>query len=184
MKAVRADLIENLNAAHDEDGTGLLLDELTKAFLLFPKASNDILGTRDLDPKDLAWKAQKNGDAKMFERLTKLMLLVNKRDMETGQFEATGELQGYSMRNLFSRNASYFDSEKENIEVISESLVEVMKNPSCVADISKNIDDYANFDGNQDSKKKKRTWIIVGLVAVGILGAYGYYKFRSNAQVQ
>lgn len=184
MKAVRADLVENLNAAHDEDGTSLLLDELTKAFLLFPKASNDILGTRDLEPKDLAIKAHKNGDSKIYERLTKLMLLVNKRDSETGQFEATGDLQGYSMRNLFSRNSAYFDSEKENIEVISESLTEVMRNPSCASDISKNVDDYANFDGKKDSGKKKRTWIIVGLVVVGILGAYGYYKFRGNAQVQ
>jgi len=183
MKAVRADLVDNLNAAHDEDGTGLLLDELTKAFLLFPKASNDILGTRDLDPKDLAHKAHKNGDTKICERLTKLMLLVNKRDSETGQFEATGELQGYSMRNLFSRNSTYFDSEKENIEAIADSLSEVLRNPSSAVDIGKNVDDYANFDGKKDSANRKRTWIIVGLVAVGILGAYGYYKFRSNAEV-
>ena len=72
---------------------------------------------------------------------------------------------------------------KENIEAIADSLSEVLRNPSSAVDIGKNVDDYANFDGKKDSANRKRTWIIVGLVAVGILGAYGYYKFRSNAEV-
>ena len=110
------------------------------------------------------------------------MLLVNKRDDETGQFESTGELQNHSMRNLFSRNASYFDSEKENIESIAQSLTNVMMSPDSAVSIGKYVDDYNNFDGDKKKGSKKMVLIVVALLAVGALGVYGYYRMKSNAE--
>lgn len=180
MKAVRADFLENMSNFNDEDSTGLLLDELTKAFLLFPKASNDILGTHDLEPRDLAQKAHKAQDHKVHERLTKLMLLVNKRDSETGQFENNGDLQDYSMRNLFSRNADFFDQEQENIAAISEQLGECLKSPVSSESIVRNVAEYASFDGNEKGKNKK--WMLyAGIGLVLAVGGYFIYRNMNNA---
>jgi len=176
MKAVRADFIENLEN-ESEDASGLLFDELTKAFLLFPKASNDIFGTQALSAEDLAHKAQGTTDPKVINRLTKLMLLVNKRD-EEGNFEANKEMENYSMRNLFSRNASYFDTQQANIGAISDMLSECLKFPDSSQSIVQNVYDYANFAGGGSKEKKNKTLLV--FVFLGLAGIAGYIYYKST----
>lgn len=180
MKILRADLIENYANADEADAGYILVDELTKALMLFPKAANDIFGTEGKEPMDLAQLACNGLNDKQAKRLVKLMLLVNQRS-EGDDFIDVSNLENASMRSLFSKNGDYFDREAENIEAIAADLKSVVTDENALPTVHEFVTDYANFGGDGDKPKAK--WPLYVAIALAVGGGIFYYiKTRKSAE--
>lgn len=176
MKILRADFIENYANCDESDAGYILIDELTKALMLFPRAANDIFGTEGKDPMDLAEIACNGVNQKQAERLVKLMLLVNRRQDEESFVEVVS-MENDSMRSLFSKNGDLFDENKENIKAISSDLQSVLTDSDCLATIHSCVYDYANFGGDESGKKSKTgLWVALAVA----LGGVAYYFIRKK----
>lgn len=175
MKILRADFIENYANCDENDAGYILIDEFTKSLMLFPRAANDIFGTENKDPMDLAELACNGVNQKQAERLVKLMLLVNRRQDDDTFAEVVAK-ENDSMRSLFSRNGDYFDENKENIKAIATDLQSVLTDENCLSEIHRNVYDYANFGGEDEKKSRVGLWL--GLLAVA--GGLTYYFLRKR----
>jgi len=152
MKVVRGDFVQNYISCHDDEAAQLILDELVKAFMLFPRASNDILKTTDFNAEQLAIKAAQGISSEQAVKLTKLLFLVNKRDDQTGVFETHSKRANWSVRHLFSFFGHYFDDNRREIEHISRDVQEVIHDKDAGKSMAAHLYDYAAFGGEEGVK--------------------------------
>lgn len=152
MKVVRGDFVHNYIHCHDDEAAKLIYDELVKAFMLFPRASNDILKSKDFNAEQLAIRAAQGVNAEQALKLTKLLFLVNKRDEKTGVFETHSKRSNWSVRHLFSYYGHYFDEHTREIEHISHDVQEVIHDKDAAMQMAAHLYDYAAFGGDENVK--------------------------------
>ena len=98
MKYLKHNIILNFKESPSKEKAQILVDEMSKAYMLYPKATADILDScnikyRSLHPSELSNVVKNNSDnLKMLNRIIKLTFLVNKDgtvDMSRQQFFAS-----------------------------------------------------------------------------------------------
>ena len=89
MILLKHNAIENFASFTKGEKEDLIIQELSKAFMLYPRATADILDTceikyKSLKPKDLALAVEQGRDnLKMLNRIVRLSFLVNRKGDNT-----------------------------------------------------------------------------------------------------
>ena len=85
MRLIKHNAIENFSSFTQNEKEDLLIQEMSKAFLLYPKATIDILDNcgvqyESKEPQDLSMAIEKHGNnLKMLNKLVRLSFLVNRK---------------------------------------------------------------------------------------------------------
>lgn len=185
MILLKHNAIENFASFTRQEKEDLIIQELSKAFMLYPRATADILDTcsityKSLKLKDLAFAVQKGHDnLKMLNRIVRLSFLVNRQ----GDNNLKNHSRSVSFRSVMRDGKPFLE---ENREVMKEATLiarDMMRNGVFTQVLGKNIDAYAALDGGkipshdeereriQEEVKPKNNshwwWILGSIVTVG-----------------
>ena len=186
MKYLKHNIIENFKESPRKEKAQILVDEMSKAYMLYPKATADILDSCDvqyesLHPKHLA-KAIKNnsGNLKMLNRVIRLTFLVN----QLNDVDMKKHNRDKSFREVMQNGAVFLKQHPNELKHATLMARDMMKENRYSEILKENVTQYLNLDGQQldpvSEKSNKTNWgaiIIVGLIAFGM---YSYYKSRKS----
>ena len=189
MILVKHNAIENFSTFTKREKEDLLIQEMSKAFLLYPQATADVLDIcgieyKSIKARDLTEAIEKNsGNLKMINRVVRISFLVNKK----GDVTLKGHDRNITFRNLMKGGSGFLKNHTEAMKEATLLTRDMMKERMFSKILDKSVTNYLNLDGaNQEVKaepqtterkfevKKNYTWLIV-LAVVGI-GAYMYFK--------
>ena len=197
MKLIKHNAIENFSCFTKAEKEDLIIQEMSKMFLLYPRATADILDncgvTYDsLKPQDLSLAVEKNGNnLKMLNRIIRLSFLVNEKGGKTME----GHNRNITYREVMKKGKTLM---KENQEAMKEATLltrDMMSEEMFSKILGKNVKVYLNLDGQGsgdveeapkenvevvvDNKKTSPiVWLIIGLAIVGI----GWYYYKSKKE--
>ena len=197
MKLIKHNAIENFSCFTKAEKEDLIIQEMSKMFLLYPRATADILDncgvTYDsLKPQDLSLAVEKNGNnLKMLNRIIRLSFLVNEKGGKTME----GHNRNITYREVMKNGKPLM---KENQEAMKEATLltrDMMSEEMFSKILGKNVKVYLNLDGQGsgdveeapkenvevvvDNKKTSPiVWLIIGLAIVGI----GWYYYKSKKE--
>ena len=197
MKLIKHNAIENFSCFTKAEKEDLIIQEMSKMFLLYPRATADILDncgvTYDsLKPQDLSLAVEKNGNnLKMLNRIIRLSFLVNEKGGKTME----GHNRNITYREVMKKGKPLM---KENQEAMKEATLltrDMMSEEMFSKILGKNVKVYLNLDGQGsgdveeapkenvevvvDNKKTSPiVWLIIGLAIVGI----GWYYYKSKKE--
>ena len=184
MRYVKHNMIENFNQFTPKEKARLLVEEMSKAYMLYPQSVADILDSCNIKyeskhPQDLAEAVKQNSNnLKMMNRIIRLSFLVNKN--------------GVDVKHKNNRNASFRDVMRDGkaflkqypSELKESTLMarEMMSENMYSSVLDKTMTNYLNMDCQQKkvmklpSKNYATTFIVLGIVAIGIIAYYKKYK--------
>lgn len=151
MRHIKHDFIANYILTSAEGKRDLLMDEISKAILLYPKAIADVLDTCGIyyksdEPKELMSAIKTNADdLRMQNRLVKIAILVNRNGSTTYDKHA----RTISHRNLMRKGSQFL---KQHSEIIKELVLlskESLQDKTYSKRLGKFMDIYLNMDGNE-----------------------------------
>jgi len=191
MRLLKHNAIENFDSFSKREKEDLLIQEMSKAFLLYPRATADVLDIsgvkyKSLKAKDLTESIEGNsGNLKMINRVIRISFLVNKK----GDVTLENHDRNISYRNLMKQGSSFLKNHTDSMKEATLLTREMMKQKVFSKILGKSVTNYLNLDGenseaqtqDQLTERKFETkrnygWIIaVGLVGLGV---YIYYKNR------
>jgi len=197
MRFIKHNAIENFSCFTQAEKEDLIIQEMSKMFLLYPRATADILdncgvGYDSLKPQDLSLAVEKNGkNLKMLNRIIRLSFLVNEKGGKT----MVGHDRNMSYRDVMKKGKPLV---KENQEAMKEATLltrDMMSQEMFSKILGKNVKVYLNLDGQgtpeqeapkeiaqevvEGKKTSKFVWVAIGLALVG-LGWY-YYKSKNKS---
>ena len=199
MRLVKHNAIENFSAFSKREKEDLIIQELSKAFMLYPRATADILDTckikyQSISPKDLALAVeQKSRNLKMINRIVRISFLVNKK----GDVVMSNHNREISYRNLMRGGSSFVSEHKEEMKEAALIARDMMEEKFFSKALGKSVTYYLNMDGEQEepekisatnpkvkySKEKTKSWnpwIAAGLLVAFVGGIYLYKKMSNE----
>jgi len=196
MKLIKHNAIENFSTFNKHEKEDLIIQELSKAFLLYPRATADILDTcgikyKSIRSQDLALAVESNANnLKMINRIVRLAFLVNQK----GETKLKAHDRNISYRNVMRTGKTFLDSNKENMKEATLLTRDMMKEKIFSKILKKQVEQYENLDGEEPKNvvveekkedaptKSNKKWIWIGLSATILvgLGVYLYIRFNKN----
>ena len=178
MKLVKHNVAENYFAFDGEERDDLLLQELSKDIITFPRAIKDILDYCDISYREsnLQDAIQKNaGNLKMLNRIVKLSLVTT---LELQKCKGNVD-SNKKYRDIMSDKKDYLT---ENQDIVKDGVLRLrlfFNNAEKKEQLGKVLNEYLNMDGQQevfvssiDNYKVNKTAILLSLLAVGIVVYY------------
>lgn len=188
MKLVNHDFVQNYLAFSDSERADVLLQELSKAIMMFPKAILDIFKNEDIVPKsnssqDLLEAIFENAkNASMIQKIAKVTMITN---VQIKKFKE--ESENVSYRKLLSDKGDFIKENDDILKDLSSRLTKMLSQKGYQKHLTQSVNEYLNLDGQQNTTevitpptttsvepKKNYTWLVVG--GLVILGAYFYFK--------
>jgi hypothetical protein len=192
MRLVKHNAIENFSTFTKNEKEDLIIQEMSKAFLLYPQATADILDTCQIEyksksPNQFAMAIESHGEnLKMLNRLVRLSFLVNKQ----GDVQMKNHDRNISYRNLMKHESIFLKKNQDKMKEATLLTRSMMREKMFSKILGKSVEHYLNMDGNVENSKEKQvvveqqvekksyTWIwVLGGLSVG---AYLYYKFKNK----
>jgi hypothetical protein len=196
MRLVKHNAIENFSTFTKREKEDLLIQEMSKAFLLYPRATADVLDICGIEyasikAQDLTNAIEKNsGDLKMINRVVRISFLVNKK----GDVSLKGHDRNISFRNLMKEGAGFLKNHTESMKEATLLTRDMMKERMFSKILGKSVSNYLNMDGANAAQttedkpterkfevKKNYTWLII--LAVVAIGGYMYFKNRNGNEM-
>ena len=182
MRFVKHNAIENFNLSTPQEKAKLLVEEMSKAYMLYPEAVANVLDSCNIKykskhPQDLAEAVNSNSDnLKMLNRVIRLSFLVNRDNTQS---------------KTFNRNATYRDVMREGKPFLKNYPNELKESTLIARDMMKEnlyskvlnstMTNYLNMDGQEAVKLSKPTdvgkYVVLGLIAVGL---FFYFKSKNK----
>jgi hypothetical protein len=186
MRLVKHNFIENFNDFSQEEREDLLMQEITKAMLLFPNAFKDVFDIcqvryKSTDTNDLAQTIlDNNKNLKLINKVVRLSILVNK--------DGSGDLKHLnrdsSYRQIMSSGKSFL---KEHHEIVKEAVStfrEMFKQENYSEILNENVQSYLNLDGQTEEKDEEQTKTVTKgfsfkpILVVALIGVVGYILYK------
>jgi len=178
MKLVKHNVAENYFAFDGEERDDLLLQELSKAIITFPRAIKDILDYCDISYREsnLQDAIQKNaGNLKMLNRIVKLSLVTT---LELQKCKGNVD-SNKKYRDIMSDKKDYLT---ENQDIVKDGVLRLrlfFNNAEKKEQLGKVLNEYLNMDGQQevfvssiDTYKVNKGAVLLSLIAIGIVVYY------------
>lgn len=197
MRFIKHNAIENFSCFTQAEKEDLIIQEMSKMFLLYPRATADILDNcgvayDSLKPQDLSLAVEKNGkNLKMLNRIIRLSFLVNEKGGKT----MVGHDRNMSYRDVMKKGKPLV---KENQEAMKEATLltrDMMSQEMFSKILGKNVKVYLNLDGQgtpdqeapkeiaqevvEGKKTSKFVWVAIGVAVVGL--GWWYYKSKKQS---
>jgi hypothetical protein len=179
MRYIKHNAIENFNQSSPQEKANLLVEEMSKAYMLYPQAVADILDSTNIKykskhPEDLAEAVKANsGNLKMLNRVVRLSYLVNKDNNGTSKEHNRNS----SYRDLMREGKSFLKNYPNQLKESTLIARDMMKEDLYSKVLNKTMSNYLNMDG-QEQKKLEPPQSITPYVVVGLLlvGAFLLYQ--------
>jgi hypothetical protein len=200
MRLIKHNAIENFSLFKQNEKEDLLIQEMSKAFLLYPKATTDILDNcgvqyESKEPQDLSMAIEKHGNnLKMLNKLVRLSFLVNRK----GDSNLKGHNRNISYRDVMKEGKPFLKDYQNEMKEATLITRDMMNQEVFSQILGKSVKTYLNMDGGEaksntkvteisitndgikiQEKSKNKNWLFItlGLLAVGG-GLYWYYKIK------
>jgi hypothetical protein len=178
MKLVKHNVAENYFAFDGEERDDLLLQELSKAIITFPRAVKDILDYCDISYKEsnLQDAIQKNaGNLKMLNRVIKLSLITT---LELQKCKGNVD-SNKKYRDIMSDKKDYLT---ENQDIVKDGVLRLrlfFNDAEKKEQLGKVLNEYLNMDGQEevfvssiDNHKPNKSMLVVSLLVIGVVVYY------------
>lgn len=175
----------------------MLIQEICKCFVLYPRATADILDVcnikyQSLRAKDLSLAVENSGkNLKMLNRLVRLSFLINQK----GDVSMKNHNRNISYRDVMRSGKPFV---KEHNEIMKEATLisrDMMNQKFFSKMLGENVTTYCNLDGQGDVDEPKETInsqlkteesktnpiIYIGIALV-VVGAIFYFVKKNKAQ--
>ena len=182
MRFVKHNVIENFNASNKREKANLLLEEMSKAYVLYPEAVSNVLDSckikyKSTHPQDFAEAVQSNCDnLKMMNRIVRLSFLVNKDNAESKTLN-----RNVSYRDVMREGKPFLKNYPKELKESTLIAREMMQEKMYSSLLNKTMTNYLNMDGQpikQTERPMTTNLIIIGLIAIG---AYMYFKSKNKS---
>jgi len=192
MRLIKHNAIDNFSLFSQREKEDLLIQEMSKAFLLYPRATADVLDIcavqyDSLKAKDLTKAIETNsGNLKMINRVVRISFLVNQK----GDVTLNEHDRNITYRNLMKKGSGFLKNHTVAMKEATLLTREMMKEKVFSKILGESVTNYLNLDGETSQAedaplperkfeiKRNYGWLVlVGLVGIG---AYFYYKNRKQ----
>jgi hypothetical protein len=187
MRLVKHNFIENFNEFTQEEREDLLMQEISKAILLFPSAFEDIFDICEV-PVDSSSTSisqiilDNHKNLKMINKVVRLSILVNK--------DGSGDLKKFnrqsSYRQIMSTGKSFL---KEHQDIVKESVNtfrEMFKQENYSELLNENVKSYLNLDGQnepeeeaKESLPKQTNFPFKPILTIALIAVVGFIAYKS-----
>lgn len=197
MKFIKHNAIENFSRFTKAEKEDLIIQEMSKMFLLYPKATADILDNcgvtyKSLKPEDLSLAVEKNGkNLKMLNRIIRLSFLVNEKGGKT----MVGHDRNMSYRDVMKKGKPLVKEHQEAMKEATLLTRDMMSQEMFSKILGRNVKVYLNLDGQGNAEEeapkeiveevvegKKISpffWVAIGVAVFGI--GWWYYKSKKQS---
>jgi len=200
MRLIKHNAIENFSSFTQNEKEDLLIQEMSKAFLLYPKATTDILDNcgvqyESKEPQDLSMAIEKHrNNLKMLNKLVRLSFLVNRK----GDSNLKGHSRNISYRDVMKEGKPFLKDYQNEMKEATLITRDMMNQEVFSQILGKSVKTYLNMDGGEaksntkvteisisnsgikiQEKSKNKNWLFItlGLLAIGV-GLYWHYKIK------
>lgn len=184
MRYIKHNVIENFNQFTPKEKANLLVEEMSKAYMLYPEAIADILDSSNIKykskhPQDLADAVNKNSEnLKMLNRVIRVSFLINK-DADKPNVKHDRKL---GFRELMRDGKNFLKQYPAQLKESTMIAREMMRETMYSKVLDKSMTNYLNMDGQEPKKLEPQNnntalYIIFGLIA---LGAFAYFKSKKS----
>ncbi|NBX73339.1 hypothetical protein EBZ38_14185 [bacterium] len=185
MRFVKHNVIENFNQSTPKEKKVLIVEEMSKAYLLFPNAVAEVLDNNGIKyksthPEHLAEAVNKNSDnLKMLNRVIRLSFLVN----QDGSVIRNNHQKTISFRDVMQKGSDFLKKHPKELKDATLIARDMMKENLYSKTLDKTMTNYLNMDGqekislSEGSGNNSAMYLLLGLVAIGF---FAYYKTRGK----
>lgn len=153
MKIVKHDFVENYLSFSEDERQDILLQEISKAIMMFPNAIKDILTNEKITPKsnkpnDLLDAIVSN--ASNYDLMTKLAKISMVTNLELQKNK--GSDKDISYRKLMNDKSEFF---KENEDILKDSIRKfrsMLHQKGYQKKLAQSVNEYLNMDGQNTSQ--------------------------------
>lgn len=195
MKFIKHNAIDNFSCFTKTEKEDLIIQEMSKMFLLYPRATADILDNCEvtyasLKPKDLSLAVEKNGkNLKMLNRIIRLSFLVNEKGGKT----MVGHDRNITYREVMKKGKPLMKEHQEAMKEATLMTREMMSQEMFSKLLGKEVKVYLNLDGQgnaeespkeiakeviEDKKTSPFVWVAIAVAVVGL----GWWYYKSKKQ--
>jgi transcription antitermination factor NusA-like protein len=198
MKFIKHNAIDNFSCFTKAEKEDLIIQEMSKMFLLYPRATADILDNcgvtyTSLKPKDLSLAVEKNGkNLKMLNRIIRLSFLVN----EKGNKTMVGHDRNIAYREVMKKGKPLIKEHQEAMKEATLLTRDMMSQEMFSKLLGKEVKVYLNLDGQgnaeeseapkeikqeivEDKKTSPFVWVAIAVAVVGL--GWWYYKSKNQS---
>jgi hypothetical protein len=196
MKFIKHNAIDNFSCFTKTEKEDLVIQEMSKMFLLYPRATADILDNcgvtyASLKPKDLSLAVEKNGkNLKMLNRIIRLSFLVNEKGGKT----MVGHDRNITYREVMKKGKPLMKEHQEAMKEATLMTREMMSQEMFSKLLGKEVKVYLNLDGQgnaeespkeirqeivDDKKTSPFVWVAIAVAVVGL--GWWYYKSKKQS---
>ena len=197
MRLIKHNAIENFSCFTKAEKEDLVIQEMGKMFLLYPRATADILDNcgvayKSLKPKDLSLAVEKNGkNLKMLNRIIRLSFLVN----EKGNKTMVGHDRNITYREVMKKGKPLVKEHQDAMKEATLLTRDMMSQEMFSKLLGKEVKVYLNLDGQgnaeeeapkeiakqvvEDEKTSPFVWVAIAVAVVGI--GWWYYKSKNQS---
>jgi hypothetical protein len=197
MKFIKHNAIDNFSCFTKAEKEDLIIQEMSKMFLLYPRATADILDNcgvnyKSLKPEDLSLAVEKNGkNLKMLNRIIRLSFLVNEKGGKT----MVGHDRNMSYRDVMKKGKPLVKEHQEAMKEATLLTRDMMSQEMFSKILGRNVKVYLNLDGQGNAEEeapkeiseqvvegKKISpffWVAIGVAVVGL--GWWYYKSKKQS---
>jgi len=183
MRFVKHNVIENFNASNEREKANLLLEEMSKAYVLYPEAVANILDSCNIKyksnhPQDFAEAVQSNADnLKMMNRVVRLSFLVNRDNAKSKTLNRNA-----SFRDVMREGKPFLKNYPKELKESTLIARKMMQENLYSSLLNKTMTNYLNMDGQEPKKLNERP-MVTNLIILGVIGfgIYLYIKSKKNS---
>jgi hypothetical protein len=192
MKLIKHNAIENFNSFSLKEKEDLLIQEMSKSFIVYPQAVADVLDQckieyKSIKPSDLSRAVESSADdLKMINRIVRISFLVNK----SGDNTFKDHNRNTSYRNLMRSGSKFVKSHGNEMKEATLITRELMRDKIFSKMLGTEVSHYLNLDGEDDTKNndvaegtnpsKKFLWMGLGATILVGLGVWWYLKNKKS----
>jgi hypothetical protein len=186
MRYIKHNVIENFNQSSPREKAKVLVEEMSKAYMLYPQAIADVLDSTNIKyeskhPQDLADAVRKNSNnLKMLNRVVKISFLVNKHGVDAKPINN----RNISFREVMRKGKPFLKQYPNELKESTLIARDMMKENMYSKVLDKTMTNYLNMDGQEQKSMKlpvptksyATTFIVLGIIALGVIAYYKKYK--------
>lgn len=195
MKFIKHNAIDNFSCFTKTEKEDLIIQEMSKMFLLYPRATADILDNcgvkyESLKPQDLSLAVEKNGkNLKMLNRIIRLSFLVNEKGGKT----MSNHDRNITYREVMKKGKPLMKEHQEAMKEATLLTRDMMSQEMFSKLLGKEVKVYLNLDGQgtpaeapkeiveevvEDKKTSPFVWVAIGIAVIGL----GWWYYKSKKQ--
>ena len=195
MRFIKHNAIENFSCFTQSEKEDLIIQEMSKMFLLYPRATADILDNcgvayDSLKPQDLSLAVEKNGkNLKMLNRIIRLSFLVNEKGGKT----MANHDRNITYREVMKKGKPLMKEHQEAMKEATLLTRDMMSQEMFSKLLGREVKVYLNLDGQgtpeeapkeiaKDVIEEKKTspfvWVAIAVAIVGL--GWWYYKSKKE----